>query len=375
MATKVQRAVAMSTPPRSAKPRSVYSEQEKRSLLENYDLEVEDKTRAFNSALAATLSSFMLRQEAEILKIPRDLRSMTLGQLEAQWGGSWAGTVQRIAREKMEEREREEAAQREKARLEEEAKGKRKRAEDEASASSRTSKNARKDASGSNAKIPLSASKRRLTSKTPRSKPIASGSSSGPSGLPQNHIFNPLLPTTPGFARRPRRNESFFSANGSPIVILGSAESPSSDALANEAASDDRITDDSDDDDLPDPEAMETKLLAQRATTPPDSKPSRRPKRAPSLFFRQSIAPNDLVARDTVGEDDGPPLEPELASIPLSDGRTVTFNPLDLSPGRIDAEMEQGGLGENEKVRVKSKVKDAVFQALTAKMEKWKVLG
>jgi hypothetical protein len=43
-----------------------------------------------------------------------------------------------------------------------------------------------------------------------------------------NHIFNPLLPTTPGFARRPRRNESFFSANGSPIVILGSAESPSS---------------------------------------------------------------------------------------------------------------------------------------------------
>jgi hypothetical protein len=256
---------------------------------------------------------------------------------------------------------------------------------------------ARKDASGSNAKIPLSASKRRLTSKTPRSKPIASGSFSGPSvstlpsitrnhhpgmreslrlqGLPQNHIFNPLLPTTPGFARRPRRNESFFSANGSPIVILGSAESPSSDALANEAGSDDRITDDSDDDDLPDPEAMEAKLLAQRATTPPDSKPSRRPKRAPSLFFRQSIAPNDLVARDTVGEDDGPPLEPELASIPLSDGRTVTFNPLDLSPGRIDAEMEQGGLGENEKVRVKSKVKDAVFQALTAKMEKWKVLG
>jgi hypothetical protein len=37
---------------------------------------------------------------------------------------------------------------------------------------------ARKDASGSNAKIPLSASKRRLTSKTPRSKPIA-----GPEGV------------------------------------------------------------------------------------------------------------------------------------------------------------------------------------------------
>lgn len=71
------------------------------------------------------MSSFLLRQDAEILKIPRDLRSMTLKDLEDKWGGSWSGTVQRIARAKIEEREKEEAAEREKARLEEEARGKR----------------------------------------------------------------------------------------------------------------------------------------------------------------------------------------------------------------------------------------------------------
>jgi hypothetical protein len=86
---------------------------------------VDDKTRAFKASLAATLSSFMLRQEAEILKIPRDLRQMKLGDLEAKWGGSWAGTVQRIARQKIEERERAEKAERERRREEEELRGKR----------------------------------------------------------------------------------------------------------------------------------------------------------------------------------------------------------------------------------------------------------
>lgn len=63
-----------------------------------------------------------------------------------------------------------------------------------------------------------------------------------------------------------------------------------------------------------------------------------------------------------------------MAHIPLSDGRTVTFNPLDLSPGRIDAEMDEGGIGEQEKVKIKDKVKAAVYEALTSRMEKWKVL-
>ena len=66
-----------------------------------------DKTRAFRSQLQATLAAFLLRQETEIFKIPRELRNMTLGDLSTKWAGSWAGTVQRIAREKIEEAERE----------------------------------------------------------------------------------------------------------------------------------------------------------------------------------------------------------------------------------------------------------------------------
>ena len=66
----------------------------------------------------------MMRQETEILKIPRELRKMTLADLEAKWGGSWSGTLQRITRDKIDEREKEEVAAREKAEAEE-MKGKR----------------------------------------------------------------------------------------------------------------------------------------------------------------------------------------------------------------------------------------------------------
>ena len=80
-------------------------------------------------------------------------------------------------------------------------------------------------------------------------------------------------------------------------------------------------------------------------------------------MFRQSLLPTHPIDQEST------------ASIELSDGRFVTFDPLNLSPGRIDKEMEQGGIGEVEKAKVKGQVKDAVFMALQAKMEKWKLLG
>lgn len=86
---------------------------------------VADRTRHFTSSLEVTLTVFLARQDLEIMKIPHELRRMTLGELEAKWGGTWAGTVQRIARLKLEEREREEREEREreeeKERLEREA--------------------------------------------------------------------------------------------------------------------------------------------------------------------------------------------------------------------------------------------------------------
>lgn len=80
-----------------------------------------DKTRNFQAYHQATLDSFNMRQDVEITKLPSELRKMTLRQLENVWGGSWAGTLQRIAREKWESREREREKQEEEERREREA--------------------------------------------------------------------------------------------------------------------------------------------------------------------------------------------------------------------------------------------------------------
>lgn len=62
-----------------------------------------------------------------------------------------------------------------------------------------------------------------------------------------------------------------------------------------------------------------------------------------------------------------------LATIPLSDGRTLSFNPLNLSPGRMDGEMDEGDLSEPEKEQVKAKVREEVVKTLTEQMARWKV--
>lgn len=156
--------------------------------------------------------------------------------------------------------------------------------------------------------------------------------------------FNPQLPPTPQFpgsSSKPRamkRNESLHSANGSPLVVA-----------------------DDDDDELPDPEAMERAILAAS----PPSKPSSRgklKKRAPSFMFRSAPVTATPV----------PPSD--RTEIELSDGRLLSFDPLNLSPGRIDAELEEGGLAEAEKRLVKIRVKEEVVKSLTEKMDRWKVL-
>ena len=212
--------------------------------------------------------------------------------------------------------------------------------------------------------------------------------------LPQNHVFNPALPPTPSFPRQAKRNESFFSANGSPILLVSSdAEdgAPTRRAGSDEEADedDDESGDGFSDDDLPDPEALEAQILAKSAkhakasssantAKTPLSKSSegrRKLKRGPSLVFRQSLLPQRPgKGRNDEDSEDGEEDEVELKTIPLSDGRVVTFNPLELDPARIEAEISEGGLSEGEKDKVMERVKSEVVKALTEKMERWKVL-
>lgn len=88
---------------------------------------MEDKIRSFESHLNLTIQSFILRQDSELFRIPRELRSMTLRDLQKSWGGSLAGTVMRLKRDRieMEERERMEREEEERKARETEAKGKR----------------------------------------------------------------------------------------------------------------------------------------------------------------------------------------------------------------------------------------------------------
>ena len=170
--------------------------------------------------------------------------------------------------------------------------------------------------------------------------------------LPQDHVFNPSLPPTPKHqpARPLRRHESMVSLNGSP--------------LANPLSPRSTRDEDGSDFDLPDPEEMERQAQASKTPSSKSSKSSKPKKRAPSLMFRQSMAAQPPPDVDEV----------RLAHIPLSDGRTLSFNPLQLTPGRIDDEMDEGGLGDDERAHVKVKVREEVVRALTEKMERWKVL-
>jgi hypothetical protein len=143
--------------------------------------------------------------------------------------------------------------------------------------------------------------------------------------------------------------------NGSPIIIAAST------GAAEE-----------DDDELPDAEAMERAILAgagsprSKSSSSSNSR-SKLKKRAPSFMFRAAPAPTAVA---TPAPATGDP----RTEIALSDGRMLSFDPLNLSPGRIDAELEEGGLAEAEKIRVKGRVKEEVVRSLTEKMDRWKVL-
>jgi hypothetical protein len=209
--------------------------------------------------------------------------------------------------------------------------------------------------------------------------------------LPQDHVFNPHLPKTPKLPRAPRRNESFFSANGSPVAL--DEGSDGNDEDEDEEEDDGAASDASDaSDELPDPEEMERRALgrtgSQKSTksvksttstkstksvasgTSKSSRSTRKVKRAPSLLFRQAAsgAEDDDDEADISSSPDG------TARIALSDGREIEFDPINIDAARIDAELEEGGLDEDEKHRVKARVQEEAMRTLAARMAAWKAL-
>lgn len=236
--------------------------------------------------------------------------------------------------------------------------------------------------------------------------------------LPQDHVFNPSLPATPLLPRAPRVDESIVSLNGSPLALAPEPESPlranASSRLntpstlsrsrttrnlasaadrtypvsdsENDGADGDAFSDEDDEADiddsfeLPDAAAFEAKLLAQGQKHQPVSpaRPARKPKRAPSLLFRQSIggAPATPAKAPQKGKGRGTresTADADLVDLELSDGRTISFNPMAVSPGRIQEELDTGGVSKDEQERVQARIKEEAMSALLSSMKKWQV--
>lgn len=89
-------------------------------------------------------------------------------------------------------------------------------------------------------------------------------------------------------------------------------------------------------------------------------------------MFRQSLAPPTLRDQDEYAEEKD---DQGLVSIPLRDGRVMSFNPLELSPRRIEDEIRESGLGDREREATRAQIKEEVIRALSERMEKWSGLG
>jgi len=122
MATATTR---MQTPPRRQQANGVsnntsqrrnYTEEEKKQLLANLDLEgelvfsckkishtclVKDRIRQFESYLAHSLEAFKLRHENEVTRIPRAIRTLTIGEFADKYDGDISKALKAITKAKM----------------------------------------------------------------------------------------------------------------------------------------------------------------------------------------------------------------------------------------------------------------------------------
>ncbi|GJJ13297.1 hypothetical protein Clacol_007549 [Clathrus columnatus] len=98
----------METPPRKvtqglpSQSQRKYTEDEKKQLLINLELEVQDRIRQFEAYLAHSLEAFRLRHENEVTRIPRAVRALTMGEFADKYDGDVNNALQAIAKARLE---------------------------------------------------------------------------------------------------------------------------------------------------------------------------------------------------------------------------------------------------------------------------------
>ncbi|KAJ1309968.1 hypothetical protein OPQ81_006726 [Rhizoctonia solani] len=86
----------------SVKPGRRFTEEEKAQLLENFDLEIADRVARMRANVADILERFLIRQENEVTRIPRALRSLTVGEFADKYNGSISECLQKMAQARLE---------------------------------------------------------------------------------------------------------------------------------------------------------------------------------------------------------------------------------------------------------------------------------
>nr|GAT58799.1 predicted protein [Mycena chlorophos] len=390
----------------------MFTDDEKHHLIANLHIEVDHRKTQLEAWLADHLERFTIHQEGLVLRIPKQVRAMKMRDFGAKYNGSLQAALRGVQRERL-------AAAGATATEIDKSTRKRKwvasqEAENDASTSSEKSSKTARLASPDKKPVPPRV---RVLSQTvgnnnkPQPRPFGSPSpqktrppfttatrsprpmspskfkptSANPaprSRVPSVATFNPAVPKTPayptGSLRMPRKHESMFSLNGSPIANPHDVWPDQQPTLKRSKSTiliqrDPSFTDDtrsrstSQSSSSHQPSSSSTSLFDGPATHPPNL----HERTKSEVKFKQFKFP--------VAPEPTPPITPAAARRPLvhvrsqstlpitlstTDGHVLSFDALQASPGQLDA-LE--GISDSAKKQARQEMRILVQAAV----DKW----
>ncbi|KAF9049610.1 hypothetical protein BDZ89DRAFT_1098929 [Hymenopellis radicata] len=418
-----------------------YSDEEKKQLIANLNHEVEHRTHQFRSWLQDRLEAFRIHQEGHILRIPKEVRSMTMREFGEKYNGNVQAARRGVQRERLNSAEEDPTSN--------DLDRKRKRIpsqEDDLDAthsggeSSRATKNARlMEASPQKAGSstgPGTAQRARMlsgTQKTPgknrllariagspstqKQRPPFNAGIKAPSSpsklrdlrpppsrsrMPSSATFAPTLPPkTPGYPgskppssngllRMPRIDESMLSVNGSPLanpfefgMKWAKSTAPPAAPLLKRTKSNITISRDPSFNDgfHHSHTASQPSLLVPSSQPPSSSSHSRSNSEVTASVGVSQSQPNPhhQVPLTPPPHPHSQPLPERPAVTPLpglarsysmtistKDGHVLEFDPLQTSPGSLDAL-------EGITASAKKQAREDIGRLVQAASEKWKI--
>ncbi|KAL5482783.1 hypothetical protein ACEPAI_9378 [Sanghuangporus weigelae] len=401
----------METPARNKEKdgRPRLSAEEKRQLLANLDLEVHHRAREFQETLAQVLENFKNHHEGQVLRVPKLVRGITMGEFADKYNGDINACLRGLQRERQGGEPTLDSASR-----------KRKWKDTEDPLVSGNSESPRAPKTGSSplklllnksrmmvdiarvaSPVKMDAAKllKARLNKTPKSirttrnlyphlgpnspsKPSSSRpmsrfmsptkasssrnvSASSTSRVPSSN-FNPVLPKAPAYPRLPRKDESVMSVNGSPLAFPLPRERER-DAIPDTIGERDEVTDRH----HPFKFNRQQSIVIRKASAfstgsnenhiPRSQSPSRAAHSSSGSSTSMSSVPST-----TDGSVLGPAHPSAFMRVPTKDGLVLEFDPFSTSPAELDA-LE--GITNSAKKQAREDMTRLVQTAL----ERWKI--